>query len=776
MRKGRFAGFIMAASEAADPRLRAENRLPVILAVSAPALVACIAAVASRPLYPVMAAIGAALVSWIALLEMIRRNEQAQALLSPGDLARGHRFLTEFEKSGCGWYWETNADGILTYVSSELSSALDWDNEGLVGRRFEELMLMEEKPKEDVQSATLSFHLSSRFPFSGLAVSPEGRPDLNWSLSGRPVFDEVGRFLGFRGLALQLTEEQREAVNSSRVAAFDSLTGLPNRARMRQMLDQALANSESRHEGCALFLVDLDRFKQVNDTYGHPVGDVLLQEAARRMAEVIGSEGQVGRLGGDEFEAVLPGVDEEGRLATLAEKLIETVSAPYLIRGHTLSIGASVGIAISRPGRTLADSLIKEADLAVYAAKHAGRGTYCFFEAEMHAEESERQIMEIDLRSAVAKGQLRLVFQPIVNASSEDVVGFEALLRWIHPVKGLLSPADFLALAESSGAIGAIGEWVVRSALAEAAGWPAHLGVSINLSTSQLDQPGLPSVVASALAATQIDPQRVEFDVREQSIQPLRPEVGSCLAALKALGVSLALDDFGTGQTSLSTLSLPSLDRVKIHPSLIRSAAAQQGRAEALLSSIVALAPSLELRVTAEGSETLDDLAIVRRLGCSEIQGYLFGQPMSESEARELAARSLPVQADETLESQHDRPTRHSLIRRASMLWRGSALSVRLRNISVDGAMIESPETIDTGASVELDLSGGVRLEGEVRWSQDGRIGVKFAEPFDLSLLGQARPVTTTILRPDYLKSETCPNSPWASRQDRFTVKDVGRK
>jgi diguanylate cyclase (GGDEF)-like protein len=773
MRKGRFAGFIMAASEAADPRLRAENRLPVILAVSAPALVACIAAVASRPLYPVAAAIGAALVSWIALLGMIRRNEQAQTLLKPSDIDRGHRFLTEFERSGCGWYWETNADGILTYVSSELSTALESESSTLIGRRFEDLMLEEEKAPDGVQSCSLSFHLTSRFPFSGVGVSPTGRTDLNWSLSGRPVFDEVGRFLGFRGLALQLTEEQRQAVNSSRAAAFDSLTGLPNRARMRQLLDQALANSESRQEGCALFLIDLDRFKQVNDTLGHPVGDILLQEAARRMAEVIGAEGQVGRLGGDEFEALLPGMDEEGRLGSLAQTLIEKVSAPYLIRGNEVSIGASVGISISRPGRTLADSLIKEADLAVYAAKHAGRGTYCYFEPEMYAEENERQILEHDLRSAVAKGQLRLVFQPIVSAASEDVVGFEALLRWIHPVKGPMSPSSFLTLAESSGAMSAIGEWVIRSACAEALTWPEHLRVSINLSTSQLEQPNLPSIVAGALAASQIDPERVEFDIQESSLKPLRPEIGNCVAALKALGVKIALDDCGTGPTSLSTFSLAFLDRIKIHPNFIRQAADQPDRAGALLSSIVSLAPTLQLEVTAEGSETLDDLAMVRKLGCGEIQGYLFGRPMSDVEARELANKCTPVEAEET---HQDRPARHSLIRRASMMWGGRSLSVRLRNISVQGAMIESSEPVDAGASVELDLSGGVRLEGEVRWSQDGRVGVKFAEAFDLQRLGQARSTTTHVLRPDYLKSETLPDSPWASRHDRLTVNDIRGK
>jgi diguanylate cyclase (GGDEF)-like protein len=768
MRKGRFAGFSMGAAQAAGPASRGRGRVPVAIAVCAPALVAAVAAVSSGPVFIIAAAIGAALVSWLALAGWTHEIETVPQPL-PESAERASRLLDDFEQSGSGWFWETNADGMLSYVSASLVQALGREESQLIGHRFEELLLVEDEASEGTQRPTIGFHLSARFPFSGVTVSPNGHKELCWSVSGRPVFDGVGRFLGFRGMALQLTEQQRTAVNSSRLATSDSLTGLPNRARMRAMLDEALRNSDSRKEGCGLLLIDLDRFKQVNDTLGHPVGDLLLKEVAQRMSTTIGAEGQVGRLGGDEFETLLPGIDEEGRLAALAERLIGKISAPYVIRGHTITIGASVGIAISRPGKTLADALIKEADLALYAAKRAGRGTFRFFEPEMHAQESERQILENDLQSAVSKGQLRLAYQPIVSAATEDLVGFEALLRWVHPVRGPLAPAEFLSLAEGSGVIAGIGEWVIRTACTDAAKWPAHLRLTVNVSPVQLEQPGLTSTIASALAAAQLDPERLELDLVERVFSAQSPGTGATIAALKALGVGLALDDFGNGSSSLVALASPALDRVKLHQSALRSASAGQARLEALLMAI----GGLDLDVTAEGAETLEDLALIRRLGCGEIQGFLFGRPMDASEALELAGQSAPVSACETLQS---RPPRHSLIRRATMSWKGGNFSVRLRNISADGAMIETPNELEKGAKVELDLTGGIRLVGEVRWSQSGRIGLKFAESFDLQRLGSAKRETPSAFIPDYLTTETSPNSPWAARSERLTIKDVRGK
>ena len=767
MRKGRFAG------------LHNEDEAPVVvsrpwrvldaLAPLSLGLVVILALVRPEPLYVALAGAFGLLLALFNLTRL-RRDDEPQVTAAVQDSDRARRLVADFEESGSGWFWETNADGRLSYVSGSLARSLDRAPAELVGRPFEELLLVEDTENEEADRPALGFHLTSRFPFANLVVSPGGRKDLCWSLSGRPRFDEVGRFMGFRGIGLTLSDGQRAELMSSRAAGCDSLTGLPNRGRMRAMLDEALSNSASRKEGCALLLIDLDRFKQVNDTLGHPIGDLLLKDVAQRLSAVIDLDGQVGRLGGDEFEAVLPGIDEEGRLASLAEEIVAKVSAPYIVRGHTISIGASIGISISRPGKTLADALIKQADLALYAAKGAGRGTYRFFEPRMDAQENERRILENDLKVAISNGQMRLAYQPVVNAATEDLVGFEALLRWSHPVRGLLAPADFLPLAEASGLIANIGEWVVREACAEAAKWPDHVRLTVNLSLAELEHAQFAGIVAGALASAELDPERLELDLPESALLADTEAVRSVLSTLKGLGCRLALDDFGTGAASIISLKTAPIDRLKLHPTLLRAALPEGSRARAVVAAVTGLADTLGMSITAEGVETLDELDLVRALGCSDIQGYLFGRPMTAEEALKLAEDSRPMTASDV----EPRPPRHSLLRRGSLRWGGRTLAVRLRNISAEGAMIESGDDVEPGSDVELDLADGVRLVGQVRWSQDGRMGLKFAETFDLKRLGAvSRKVAPGLVRPDYLRSEGDPQSPWAGRQDRLTIKDI---
>ncbi len=274
-------------------------------------------------------------------------------------------FVDEFENTGRGWFWETNAEGTLSYVSQQLADDFRCDAHELLGRQFTDLLSVDTTADTVAQSKTLGFHLSARFPFSDVVVRAASDEDIHWSLSGNPIFDERGRFLGFRGIGTDLTEQRRSEQEITRLARFDSLTGLPNRAMMRQMLDEALRNAARRQKGCALFLIDLDRFKNVNDTLGHPVGDALLRQVADRLKSVLGEHGEVGRLGGDEFKAVLPGTVDIGLLESLARTLIEQVSRPYNIEGHRVVIGASLGVAIGDPGRCTADSLIRDADLAL---------------------------------------------------------------------------------------------------------------------------------------------------------------------------------------------------------------------------------------------------------------------------------------------------------------------------------------------------------------------------------------------------------------------------
>ncbi|MBV9527312.1 diguanylate cyclase, partial [Sphingomonas sp.] len=425
-------------------------------------------------------------------------------------------FVDEFENTGRGWFWETDPLGTLSYVSKQLADDFNCEPEALLGRQFTDLLSVDTKGSDTSEERkTLGFHLSARFPFSDVVVRPASDQDVHWSLSGNPIFDERGRFLGFRGIGTDLTEQRRSEQEITRLARFDSLTGLPNRAMMRQTLEEALRNATNRQKGCTLFLIDLDRFKNVNDTLGHPIGDALLRQVADRLKSVMGEHGKVGRLGGDEFKAVLPGMVDVGLIESLARTLIEQVSRPYMIEGHKVTIGASVGVAIGDPGRTGADALVRNADLALYAAKGAGRGKHCFYEPSMHSEAAERQLLENDLRQAIERGELHMAYQPIVRAAGEEICGFEALVRWAHPTRGAISPDKFIPLAEEAGLIGRIGEWVLRTSLEEAARWPDQVRIAVNLSPLQFNDPGIVKLVARHLEETGIRPDRLELEITE---------------------------------------------------------------------------------------------------------------------------------------------------------------------------------------------------------------------------------------------------------------------
>jgi diguanylate cyclase (GGDEF)-like protein len=698
-----------------------------------------------------LAAIGAS-VSWFSLYSARDAVLSSNRRLSlEWEAQKAHRFVAEFEQSGRGWFWETDADGALSYVSEQLADDFDTPAAALLGRPFADLLMVEDSNSPEASERTLTFHLLARFPFSDVTVRANTAKDVWWSLSGTPNFDGYGRFLGFRGIGTDLTEKRRSEAEISRLARYDSLTGLPNRAQMRQTLEEALRNGASRRKSCALFLIDLDRFKNVNDTLGHPAGDELLRQVAHRLASVIGNQGQVGRLGGDEFKAVLPGLDNVTRLGALAERLIHQVSMPYVIDGHSVSIGASVGIAIASSDGACADALIRDADLALYAAKAAGRGTHCFFAPEMHSDAKDRQILESDLRNAAMREELKLLYQPLVNSITEEVVGFEALLRWEHPTRGTIMPAEFVPLAEECGLIVGIGEWVLRTACADASTWPDHVSVAVNLSSIQFSSPGLPALIMNALASAELDPARLELEITESVFLVDSPATDEIFTQLKSIGVRLVLDDFGTGYSSLGYLKKAPFDKIKIDQSFVRGAATVGSRNAAIVRAIVAMAEGLGMETTAEGAENLEELTLIRQLGCSQVQGHIFGYPMSAEQALKVACES-----KDTASESHSRAPRHGLIRLATLRWNGQALPVRLRNISTGGALLESERALDPGAEVELDLPGGGLLPGEVRWSQSGRLGISFREEFDLKKLAPSKKrgggSNVKVLKPAYLE------------------------
>ena len=661
-------------------------------------------------------------------------------------------FVEEFENSGRGWFWETNGSGTLSYVSQQLADDFKTEPQAMLGRQFTDLLSVDNGGSEALrEERTLGFHLSARFPFSDVVVRPASAEEIHWSLSGNPIFDDNGRFLGFRGIGTDLTEQRRSQQEISRLARFDSLTSLPNRAMMRQTLDEGLRNATHRQKGCALFLIDLDRFKNVNDTLGHPAGDALLKQVAQRLTAVMGEHGQIGRLGGDEFKAVLPGTVDIGLLENLAKTLIEQVSRPYMLDGHRVTIGASVGITIGDPGRSCADSMIRNADLALYAAKADGRGRHRFYEAAMHSEASDRQLLENDLRTALERDELSMVYQPIVRAASEEVAGFEALVRWQHPKRGAISPAKFVPLAEECGMIGKIGEWVLNQALTAASGWPDSIRVAVNLSPIQFNDPKIIDVVAAALTLSGVRPGRLELEITEGVFLADSDVTDSTFARLKELGVRLALDDFGTGYSSLGYLKKAPFDKIKIDQTFVRGAANLSNRNAAIIRAIVTLAESLSMDTVAEGVETHDDLQLMRELGVSQVQGYIFGRPAALADATELA-HSTGVQADG---HQCLREPRQRMMRRALVALDGTVTEVRLRNISVMGTLVECASPVTPGAAMTVDIVGVGPVTGTVRWAQRGQFGIRFDEQFDLARLASrsGRRNDVTMLKPWYVNN-----------------------
>jgi diguanylate cyclase (GGDEF)-like protein len=660
-------------------------------------------------------------------------------------------FVDEFEISGRGWFWETDSLGTLSYVSRQLADDFQCEPDSLLGRQFTDLLSVDQAPDSAEERKTLGFHLSARFPFSDVVVSPASEADVHWSLSGNPIFDERGRFLGFRGIGTDLTEQRKSEREISRLARFDSLTGLPNRAMMRQTLDEALRNAAHRKKGCALFMIDLDRFKNVNDTLGHPIGDALLREVADRLKSVMGNHGQVGRLGGDEFQAVLPGADDIGLLESLARTLIEQASRPYMIEGYKVTIGASAGIAIGDPGRASADALVRNADLALYAAKAAGRGKHRLYEPSMHSEATERQLLENDLRQAIERGELSVHYQPIVRTAEEEVSGFESLVRWQHPARGPISPAKFVPLAEEAGLIGKIGEWVLRTALEEAANWPDHVRVAVNLSPVQFNDPGVVEMVRKHLKETGVRADRLELEITEGVFLADGDSTDETFAGLKALGVRLALDDFGTGYSSLGYLKKAPFDKIKIDQSFVRGAASSvaTNRNAAIIRAITTLAETLGMDTCAEGVETHDDLQLIRELGVSMVQGYIFGQPAPAETARKIANSA-------TLEAAGFacvREPRHRLMRRAVTSINGQMVEVKLRNISSMGALVDCPLAVAPGSELSINIIGVGPVRGLVRWAQSNMFGVQFDGQFDLARLApkKAKPNDARMLRPSYL-------------------------
>jgi diguanylate cyclase (GGDEF)-like protein len=428
-------------------------------------------------------------------------------------------------------------------------------------------------------------------------------------------------------LQSQTNERARAEAQIAHMAHHDALTGLPNRVNFREEMVNALARAKRSRSSIAILCLDLDRFKGVNDTLGHPVGDTLLKVVAERLRDCVRETDAIARLGGDEFAIVQTVSDQPVSSTALAQRLIESLSQPYEVDGHWVMIGASVGISIAPNDGDDPDQLLKNADMALYRAKTDGRGTYRFFEPEMDARMQARRELEMDLRKAIAQDELEVYYQPLVNLEKNKVSGFEALVRWNHPTRGRISPGEFIPLAEEIGVINALGEWVLNQACFDATKWPKHIKVAVNLSPAQFRGGGLVFEVVNALAASGLSPHRLELEVTETIMLMDTEATLTILHQLRELGVRISMDDFGTGYSSLSYLRKFPFDKIKIDQSFIRDLSDAEDTV-AIVRAVTGLGESFGMTTTAEGVETEEQLKRLRAEGCTEVQGYLFSPPV----------------------------------------------------------------------------------------------------------------------------------------------------
>jgi diguanylate cyclase (GGDEF)-like protein len=427
-----------------------------------------------------------------------------------------------------------------------------------------------------------------------------------------------------------ITEQRRNEARIVHMALHDGLTDLPNRTLLNERLERALARVRPG-EIVANHLLDLDLFKNVNDTLGHAIGDKLLKAVADRLRGLVGEVDTIARMGGDEFAIVQAAIAQPADAATLAARIIDVISQPYDVDGHHVTIGTSVGIAVGPADGAHADQLTRNADLALYRAKSDGRGTFRFFEPGMDVQMQARRELEHDLRKALAADEFELHYQPVLNLARNDVTGVEALVRWRHPERGMIPPGEFIALAEETGLILPLGEWVLRQACAAAAAWPGDVRVAVNLSPAQFRNSGLVQVVVSALAASALAPQRLELEITESILLQDSKTTLAMLFQLREMGVRIAMDDFGTGYSSLSYLQTFPFDRIKIDRSFVKDITHATGSFN-IVRAVAAMAKGLGMQTTAEGVETQEQLEAVKEEGCTEMQGFLLSRALPTDE------------------------------------------------------------------------------------------------------------------------------------------------
>jgi diguanylate cyclase (GGDEF)-like protein len=537
--------------------------------------------------------------------------------------------LKEFESAGSDWLWAFDDTGAIVAPSDRFAAASMADKSDLQGVDFIMFLKSVGTPSDPI-IADIQQRIGQRESFSDLQMKlHRGDGEHWWRLTGKPATDDFGDYAGYIGTAADITSEKLAEKRVNFLAHNDTLTGLLNRAKFTEQLKLSVARLERYGSPFSILFLDLDQFKLVNDSRGHLIGDRLLTEVSKRIRASIREADIAARLGGDEFAIILNNNCSSEETAALAARLVKTVGDPYEFEDENVLIGVSIGIAMAPINGIRPDQLLRNADLALYRAKAEGRGVYRFFESQMDSDVRERRILELELREALRDEEFVLFYQPLVSTENNEATGFEALVRWNHPIRGVVPPAEFIPIAEQSGLIKQIGDWTIREACNAAVRWPNDLIVAVNLSAKHFQLSDIAQVVRDALQESGLPPHRLELEITESLLIDRPDQVIEKLTEIKDLGVTIAMDDFGTGYSSLSYLMKFPFDKIKIDKSFV-TASSEDTVARDILRTIAALGRTLKISITAEGVETIEQVEFLRDIACHQLQGFYFAKPLNE--------------------------------------------------------------------------------------------------------------------------------------------------
>ncbi|TVO62720.1 putative bifunctional diguanylate cyclase/phosphodiesterase [Denitromonas ohlonensis] len=556
--------------------------------------------------------------------------------------------LNDFEENASDWLWETDADGRLTHVSHRMATVFGRSVDALMGQDLLALIAqsLDRVPQDERQAYTdLCRRFNSGRPFREALVPIVLDGETRWwSLTAKPLTDGHQMSTGWRGVGTDVTQALAAQREVQRMAHFDGLTGLSNRNHFHESLSRIEEHAADSHTGALLLCLDLDNFKAINDSYGHSFGDGLLRVVAQRLLGRTRRTDIVARLGGDEFAIIRWGLNTPEDAEELASRIIASLADPFEVDGIRVKIGTSVGIAMAPKDGQSGDQLLKNADIALYAAKFDGKGRFRFFDYEMDTRARRRLFLEHELRGALQRGEFHLAYQPIFSLATGRICGCEALLRWRHPRLGLIDTQECISVAEDSGQIESIGEWVLNAAIRDAAGWPDSVRLSVNLSLAQFINPALCDTILTSLSEHGLPATRLELELTESIFLRDTTDTEGHLRALRAAGIRIALDDFGTGYSSLAYLRSLPLDRIKIDRAFVQAITTHPETA-AIVRAIIAIAKALDMDTCAEGVEGGAQLTVLRAEGCDTVQGFALAEPMAPAALAAFLTGNITVPA-----------------------------------------------------------------------------------------------------------------------------------